>query len=514
MSNSHRDQPNSRRHLILSTLLSVAFAWIGSVHADLATAQQISQSDDAPVGEPSRPKSEEPLVPLPAIGIGSARAALIDIDESQLDQLVNYRRTLENSPTLLKILFRLEQLPLDDLQRFARRNAALDLSMPGQAPEKYRTEVIPLNGNVVRCERIELLPVFVDLYAFTHYYRVEISSTQIAQPMFVYTREMPERWQNNDPDGERVGLFGMFLKVGDQEIDGGPLEFAAKKLEWYPTESSSLVENHGQLLLARQGFDVSLFDDVKRTNGRPMERADSGCFYRLLRASRDVEASITGDDVELVDLQLVDLLRDTESKHGAYFEVEGIVRRITKIRVEGDLVRRKLGSDSYYQFDVFVPMGNQPIRMVSPDGAKSPIFRERYPVTICVAAVPDDFDREQYLNRSVRFPAFFFKLWSYDTPFIRQQSDDMLQKSPMFVGGRVELVEHENRSLGLITFVVLAAGVVMIGGIWVWLYSVGQGDRRFETYLRRKKTQRGNLLPRAGHDKGADTPDFSKLDDK
>jgi len=443
---------------------------------------------------------------LPATEPISAKEALVDIDDSQLDQLENYVGTANNDATLLKILFRLGQIGLDSIERFANSTTGQDLQQLADEPYVNRAHIYRLSGKVVEVKKIELIPTFQKLYDFEFYYIVKLDSEQTDLPIVLYTRHLPSSWLENSGVNEPASCHGLYLKVASFDSSPDQLEFATQRIGWYPTsETKASNVNDGQQLLAANGYDVSLFDDVRKTNGAPIKSTDGECFYQLLAVSSRLDPETVTQ--KSLSLDLVSVLKTPQQFHGELVEVEGIVRRVTEIQVNQAYFGKRLKLSHYHQFDVFLPLKGTAIRMKGPKGAESSVFKERYPVTVCVAGLPSGLDPNTYLNQSVRFQAFFFKQWSYQTPLMRQQDEQLRQVSPMFVGLNPEILEFKNDSIGLVTVASLIVFMLTLFLAWWGIWSSSRGDKKFS---RAQKNAMGLKPDEITEEKSQ--PDFSNLD--
>jgi hypothetical protein len=217
-----------------------------------------------------------------------------------------------------------------------------------------------------------------------------------------------------------------------------------------------------QVLLANFGVDIGQFDFVRAASNKPITRAESGIFYQLLAAANNIAESgeYPGGDVTFQDL-----LKDPSRHYGAAVRIDGFVRRVVRIAVnEGD-VRSKLGTDGYYELDMFVPIGENRIIVNKPTAAgiesSSPnssekvdadataetvsradadhiIYEHRFPATVCVVDLPAP--PEQLEGKRVVVDGFFMKLWNYESRFTEKVQLPSGQTAPLVIGLRPRLV--------------------------------------------------------------------------
>ena len=87
--------------------------------------------------------------------------------------------------------------------------------------------------------------------------------------------------------------------------------------------------------------------------------------------------------------QLSRLLLHPEQEHGNIVQVTGRLRRITRVVVDEPDIRQRFGIAAYYQLDVMVPVGDQPIEVRGEHGEQAgPVYRESFPFTCCTVATP------------------------------------------------------------------------------------------------------------------------------
>jgi hypothetical protein len=175
-------------------------------------------------------------------------------------------------------------------------------------------------------------------------------------------------------------------------------------------------------------------------------------------------------------------------------------------------IRHRFGIDQYFQIDMFVPLGNQVVRLGRPDNAKeSPTFSNTYPVTVCVSVLPPGLS-EGELQQEMRIPAVHFKLWAYRSQFVASYDSRQLQISPMLIGRQPVLI-HRDRSSSPYSGLGLASlFLIVLIGIWIWSWRFQRQDAVFskQTRQRRFSAQTDKSLDELGAHV-PDQPDFSNL---
>ena len=151
-------------------LAAVAAALLG-LTAQLPADEPVKSNSRLPWESPAR--SVEPVLRPPA---GAAELLeRFDIGTSQLESFFSGQPL---SPTeedvLVKLLYHLPRLGLENLQRWRKRDVSWD--RVAAAPAENRVKTFHLRGRAKRVEKQPLLPEQVELFEFNHYYRVTLGS--------------------------------------------------------------------------------------------------------------------------------------------------------------------------------------------------------------------------------------------------------------------------------------------------------------------------------------------------
>jgi hypothetical protein len=458
-------------------------------------------------------KKKNGAFPLPAQRSMTARQLLINIDDSELARLQDGQPlNSDDEETITRILYRLPAFALDDVERLQQKDVSL--GQLAAEPANHRVEIFRIAGRVQLAERVELLPEAAERLEYDHYFQVAVEPDDADFPVLVCARKIPGDWPTGRPLNQPASFFGLLLKVGDTSGPKPQLVFAANRVAWHPAKvDPNLNVSTDNVLLASAGFDVGLFDEVRRRNRKEIGGADRECFYQMLVAAGKLDQAEVRRQAD-GKFELAPLLQQPENQHGRLMSVFGNARRITKIVVEDRDIKDRFHIDHYYQIDVFVPLGDQVVRLgKEPSDADGPIFTNSFPVTVCVLELPSGLTAEAELNESVSIPAFFFKLWAYKSGYVSSFNKDQLQLSPMFIGSAAELVVQQRTSnpwIGLIAGLLFLA---VLAGTWYGLWRYNRGDRQFErtTLKRQFELEKGKSLDEMGIE-SQDKPDFRGLD--
>jgi hypothetical protein len=309
-------------------------------------------------------------------------------------------------------------------------------------------------------------------------------------PILICSRVIPRSWRQLTRLDARARVSAMYLKVGGPRANGRELVFAAPRVGWIPDRvdaGAGIGPDH--VFLGDLDMDVSLFDTVRDRNRLPISAAERDCFYELLVTAGKATPSEVSEQSR--PLQLGPLLQQPERWHGRLLRVPGNVRRITKVLVDEPDIQQRFGVDHYYQLDVLVPLGNQQIKLQGQAGRPSgPVYRDSFPFTFCALRLPQGWmsliDRQR-VDEPVVMRGFFFKLWSYRSPFVSAHDKGQVQISPMFIIGEPERAPRtsaESPHWGIVGGI---GFLCALGLIWFVVWCFHRSDRRVEPLLRRDR---------------------------
>ncbi len=457
----------------------------------------------------SEPSSLPPLQPSE-----SARDALDNVVDSELDRL--YLTDGVDQNILNKILYKLPRLGLDNVQRFVQQTTNLSWKKVLEDPQSHGMQMFSMSGRVTKIERQDLVADVAEWMGFTHYYLVQFQPDDCPTTAQLYALAIPEAWMKKEKLDERASCDGLLLKAGlAEDADSPPpLLFAVDRIAWNPDKpDKKYFVGPSQLLLAKTGMDLGLFDDVRRLNGQKLAAGDSECFYRVL----SLMPKFKPDELRraATPLDIVPYLQKPVEHHGDLVIVEGSARRISKSVVSRPYFKDRLDLPSFYEIDILVDLGNKRIKLgKDKPGKPAIVLQDTFPVTVCVRQLPPGLSVSDKLNERVRVPCFFYKLWTYQSQYTRTQDSAAKQPSPLMVGLMPELIEYEDQSNPVIGALAVGLIVLAVGGIWVGLWIFGRGDQKFqkETLNRQYEVEKGKSLNDMGIE-AQDGPDFSGIDE-
>jgi hypothetical protein len=259
---------------------------------------------------------------------------------------------------------------------------------------------------------------------------------------------------------------------------------------WLPdrVDADLGIDSH-QLLLSQWGMDIGLWDDVRARDRLPLGADESECFYALLHAVGQADASQLARQAKPVPLSR--LLLNPEQEHAIIVQITGRLRRITRIVVEEPEIRQRFGLAAYYQLDVMVPVGDQPIEVRGAQGEQAgPVYRESFPVTCCTTQLPATWESlvgAPQVNRPVLMSGVFYKLWAYHNPLVAAYDARQRQLSPMFVVGTPQAWDLSSSSrTGPGLLVGLGFGGLLVI-VWVAVWAMNRSDRKHSQQLAQQR---------------------------
>jgi hypothetical protein len=496
--------------LVIAILLALppAVAQDSDVPAD-DRSTEVESSD---FGKLPWSDQQEHLGDLPARRLTHAREllSLLSIDESQLAGFADGSPLgVQDEETVIRILYRIPRFPLNDLHLWAQSTD--NLSGLLAAPSDRRADTFLIRGRTTKIERVEILPEAIERLEFEHYFRVHVKLDASPHSAVLCCREIPTAWGAGEILGEPIVAYGLFLKLCEGDEKRTEFSFATPHIGWLPSHPNVAAAITPDLVqLAALGMDVSLFDDVRNANRKPISQADRECFYQLLATLGKADANVIRSHARPT-VDLAPLLQEPTTQHGRLMVVRGTARRAMNIRVDDKDIQERFGIDHYFQIDIFIPLGDQVVRLGKQADGEGPTFTNSYPVTVCVLKLPPGLPEGSDIREEVSIPAACFKLWAYRSRFVSAYDQNQLQVSPMFIGVEPRVIQLNTSHNPYVGFAVAGTFVAMLVTAWIALWRAGKNDSKFKRSLltRHHDVQPGSSLNEAGIEE-QDEPDFSK----
>ncbi|GAA4424852.1 hypothetical protein GCM10023155_11360 [Bremerella cremea] len=442
-------------------------------------------------GEPS-PMSEEPAeaeTPMaepepskpatPDFANMSSREffAMIDFGPSYLEMLIDGEPLAQGEQeAVIRAVTRLRRLQPHRITRW------LSLETPWQElldnPKQHRLDFFLLTGTVQAVREVSVPAEAIENVGLATYYEVDVrfDETEGNAQGTIIVEQIPQAWRvalnpEKNVVGERFSCPGIFLKSYEREDGQRGYVFVSPKLSWHPEKPNpALGVTPALVRLAEQGMDIGeLSHVVDRAKFEGLEREP---FYQMMAAVTrlpiDQQMATSDKDVsQLLTLPKNGLMVSPETYRGEFIPLYGLCRRITRIEIDDDDVRERLGLDHYYELSVFVPIPAPIVSQRPGDESTRKEFANDYPVLVCVPELPAGLKVGEQLHQPIEVVGPFFKLWAYRTPFMSREDFTRRQISPLFIASNVRLSEQkvnlETNNFVLAVLIIL--GVVIGMGV-------------------------------------------------
>lgn len=476
--------------LVNGTLIALAQsaeAPDGELPENADTAQQVEEVADVSETVPPRASDAEPeRAPVsaaesepstPDFDQMTARDyfALLEFGESYWEMLLDGQPlAVEEQEAIVRVLTRIRRLQPHRTTQWLR------LETPwkelAEQPAAHRLEIFLLTGEITAIRTRKIPPEAAERAGLEVYYEVDVRvhRQEGPAPGTIVVEQIPAVWkktldEGGSVEGEPFSCPGIYLKAFPAEEGQSGYVFATPKISWHPSQPNAalgLTEAHVQL--AEQGMDVaelSQVEDRVRFSGKEREP-----FYQMMAAVRRIPPSQQKPTIEASVSQLLTqqengLMVTPEKYRAQFLRLQGLCRRITRIEVEDEDIRQRLGISHYFEVSIFVPIESPIVSQRQGDEATRKEFSNDYPVLVCVPELPPGLKAGEDLHQEVAATGAFFKLWAYRTPFMSREDFTRRQISPLLIASTVEVAAP----LGApqLNEFALALGVVLVGVIGV-----------------------------------------------
>lgn len=451
----------------------------GAAAADApAVAEPLGDPNDLPWAGGGPKASNGPRELLEKMGI----------DESHLRSLMDNRPLhADEMEAVNLLLYRMPYFDLESVERWALRG--IDLDELALRSEYYRNQFVPLSGTVVSLAIERLVPELVELYHFEEYYRLEMRPRGFPHTVTLIARSVPQAWlkklERGEPFEEPASAWGMFIKVGEVSGEHPELLFVCQRVAWHPDaadEKSGVTPE--QAFLARRGFNVGLFDDVR--DGQKLLSTERECFYRLLDMAGAVPQS-EFDRLSRGPLDAIVAIRRASDFRGQVFTVSGVARRANLIRVTDPDIVQRMGIHQYYEIEIFVTLDARLTIHYGKDKDESTARKfTTYPVVLCCRSVPSGFPLGDKIHENVEASGMMMKTWAYYSRYVSGGDDEQTdartprQSSPLLVAREPTWFPREKPQFDAFTgTIILAVFVLGLLGLWMGVWIYGRGDAKF-----------------------------------
>jgi len=241
---------------------------------------------------------------------------------------------------------------------------------------------------------------------------------------------------------------------------------------------------------------------VAASQQQPLQSSEREIFYSMLRAAGRLEGEQTPPPT---DMPVSALLRDAAQLAGHWVRVPLDSVRVTRVVVEDPDVRAWLGQGHYWQIDAMGDLGDLIVTIEVEDGNREgerqePVtFANRYPVSVAALRLPDRLQAAleaaaggeaavAMVRRRLVVEGFYYRLWSYDTAFMRRQAGHQ-QFGPLLIASQLSVPPQptgDPRGAAMIGWGAAIAFLVGLAALAVGLWRAG---RRDAAATRRRRAQ-------------------------
>ena len=321
---------------------------------------------------------------------------------------------------------------------------------------------------------------------------VEPAASQSTQLVSVYCQRVPEVWLLSAQLRQPAEFAAVTL-----EAPSGPRPLwcaLAAAPQWkFPAELSvaqlqpllepALSTSHFEL--GWLGWDLNHLEPAARRHQRPLASEESDGFFSLIRLVAAQPKSPPGELA--AETSPLTLLTDAQRHVGR--RVQWPVRIVSArvVPVDDPAQQRQLGAERYVQWDGFVDLGEDRIRLkpASDDGAGPPLeFVGEFPITIVstaeLAASPltagrltaDHLTAGQTsweVGQYAQLDGRFYRMWSYDSEMMHARDPRSRQIAPLVIAQRITPVTpalaSQTNAVGWFGWALCAATLVILAGI-------------------------------------------------
>lgn len=376
--------------------------------------------------------------------------------------------TVEDQGACLTLLALVDRLRPLEWQQQARSPTPDELR---DGPESVSRQLVRVDGRVQRVERVTLEADLAERWLRSSFYRCTLVVDDGPAIAMIAAR-VPRAWLALEPLDEQANVQALCLSRPRAGGTGREAVLIASRVAWIR-----------ETPLGRLGFDESHWDDVR--NRTRISAAEQDGFYGLLAAvGRTSRENLLREAGAIAPV--APLFNQPDTQHGRLVQLEGLVRRVTRIEIESPSLREQFGFDHYFQVEMFT--------------ADS----QNNPVVCCLRTVPSGSENQPRLHETWRVAGYFFKVWAYEpqkspsaTP---REPRPALHLAPLVIGPgalRITAAHPEPNRIPLpVAIIVGALAIALAITAWAWR----RGDRRAQQqWAKRRAATKLSSAPRASN---------------
>ncbi|MFK7768919.1 MAG: hypothetical protein AB8B55_16985 [Mariniblastus sp.] len=289
-------------------------------------------------------------------------------------------------------------------------------------------------------------------------------------PFVAICRSVPKLLFNqSQPENVRVNGF-LFNRVSRDQVTK-PV-FIVDRLGWFPSKESDQA-TPSQVLLSQHGLDFGEYEFVAPNDKDGLTKKDSEAFYQTIAAvGRITEKRRQEFFTANPPIKFRELMQNGSSNFGNRVRVKGVVRTCSQVHVTDPDIRERLGLSTYYQLILFPNLDGGKIILKNRNGED--LVYSRFPVTVCVANLPDGMTPSDVERKPYEIEGFFFRFWKY-----KADKTDAAgvsgQVSPLIIANKPTVLESEQE---LLNSILLVFAAIVLGGIAVTLFLYRSSDKK------------------------------------
>ena len=435
-------------------------------------------------------------------------------------------------PFFVRSLYRIAKVSPESLGKFSQDTGDVSLQQMIEKTRNFRFWAFTRDATL---ERLTILKFPAQSEAGISGVYQAACRDKDGQAFFLLCRSAPSRIARNERLNEPIRFSGFFYnavqlnaagegiqlanaRLGNENADGIEEEkkpeevdlsnvapvFVVNRFAWYPKAVAAVTAgtagnkatagqkatkvSAGHVELASHGVDVGLFDYVRKRNSKPLAQQDAGCFYQMLQAATaigDEKMESGGAEKESsASVGFVELVGAPTKHIGTRVKVTGSLRQCVRIAVPADAPVSSTGQPlrHYYQVSLFPDLGGR--KVVTRTGEGEALSFDRYPVTVCLSALPSGMTPETLTGKTATVDGFFYRLIKYQSQKTEAEDQDGMV-SPLVMASAIQLVSTANTAravdglMNAFLWLMLAAVAAVI--IWKfvrWRRSVFGGSSR------------------------------------
>lgn len=315
------------------------------------------------------------------------------------------------SPMINRLLYRAMKSSVQSRDEYCELSKDVDWDQVLKETVDYRFWMMRRRARISRIEKHSVRDAPKEAM-IRHFYVCYGMIENSTIPCRLITRTIPKDLAVKELMDEPVEFEGfLYCRTKDDAAvdEASAVVFVADRIGWYP-DSTALAKPE-YVSLAALGFDVAQFDDVLRSHGKGLGKADSEAFFQMLSAMNNAQDDLAISRQPFRRVGLAELLKDPAKKLGSAVQLTAVCRSCLRMEVPYDDIRNRLGVKEYYQLVVFPRLKTH---VLIKEGDKE-VALDRYPITICCTELPAGMKPEDLENRDVSIDGYFYRLWKFET---------------------------------------------------------------------------------------------------